>query len=104
MPLGPVVAKRMFGGYGLFLDERMFAIIADDVLYLKVDPVSEPEFAAAGSNPFMYHRDGKAIAMSYWRAPAVCDDDQEALVEWAGKARDAALRTAKPKRRRTGKK
>ena len=33
-PLGPVQAKRMFGGTGLFFDGTMFGLIVDDVLYL----------------------------------------------------------------------
>ncbi len=34
---GPVHCKRMFGGFGIFLDELMFGLIAERVLYLKVD-------------------------------------------------------------------
>ena len=36
---GRVAARRMFGGYGLYCDGVMFALIADDVLYLKADDV-----------------------------------------------------------------
>ncbi|BDU77631.1 TfoX/Sxy family protein [Mesoterricola sediminis] len=32
---GPVSAKKMFGEYGLFLDGRMFGIIADEQLFFK---------------------------------------------------------------------
>jgi DNA transformation protein len=31
---GRSVARRMFGGFGLYCDGVMFALIADDVLYL----------------------------------------------------------------------
>ncbi len=34
-PLGGVVARRMFGAYGLFRRGVMFALIDDDVLYLR---------------------------------------------------------------------
>ncbi|NIR58502.1 MAG: TfoX/Sxy family protein, partial [Gammaproteobacteria bacterium] len=33
-PLGPVSARRMFGGYGIYLDRLMFALVADDSLFL----------------------------------------------------------------------
>jgi len=33
---GAVSARKMFGEYGLFLDGKMIAIIADDQLYLKI--------------------------------------------------------------------
>ena len=47
-PLGPVSARRMFGGYGIYLDGMMFALVADDILYLKVDGESRSEFTAVG--------------------------------------------------------
>ena len=31
--VGRVAVRRMFGGYGLYCDGTMFALIADDVLY-----------------------------------------------------------------------
>ena len=34
-PLGEVRARAMFGGYGIYLGERMFALVAEDTLYLK---------------------------------------------------------------------
>ena len=36
-PMGPVSVKRMFGGAGVFRDGLMFALIADDTLFLKTD-------------------------------------------------------------------
>ena len=33
----PVTAKAMFGEYGIFVDGLMFALIADSVIYLKID-------------------------------------------------------------------
>jgi len=44
----------MFGGYGLYQNDLMFAIVADDVLYLKSDDAIQPEFMARGLKPFTY--------------------------------------------------
>lgn len=35
---GAVSAKKMFGEYGVFLDDKMFAMICDDRLFLKPTP------------------------------------------------------------------
>ena len=44
-PLGDVAHRRMFGGHGLFLDGRVFALISRDVgLFLKADDVNRAEF------------------------------------------------------------
>ena len=64
-PLGPVTAKRMFGGFGLYLDGLMFAIIVDDSLYLKADAENRATFAARDMAPFVYERQGKPVAMAY---------------------------------------
>ncbi len=34
--IGPVRAQAMFGGHGIFLEQLMFGLVADSVLYLKV--------------------------------------------------------------------
>ena len=45
MPLGPVRARSMFGGCGIFLDDLMFALITWNRLYFKVDDETKPRFA-----------------------------------------------------------
>ena len=67
LPLGPIRARAMFGGWGLFLDDAMFGLIAGERLYFKVDTETEPRFAAAPA--FTYLRQGKRIALSYREAP-----------------------------------
>ncbi|MFQ5776301.1 MAG: TfoX/Sxy family protein [Kiloniellaceae bacterium] len=99
LPLGPVRARRMFGGWGIFLDDVMFALIASERLYLKVDGQTEARFAAVGAEPFVYHRERKRIAMSYREAPAGALDESEALLPWARLGLEAARR-ARVKRRR----
>lgn len=94
MPLGPVVPRRMFGGWGLFLDGRMIALIARDRLHLKTDSVTVERFRAAGSEPFVYHRQATPVALSYWRAPAGTLDDPAAMLPWGELAVAAARRAA----------
>ncbi len=43
-PFGPVVARRMFGGAGLYRDGLMFALVFDGVIFLRVDAASIPDF------------------------------------------------------------
>ena len=96
-PLGPVNARAMFGGYGIYLDGLMFALIADDCLYLKADDTSRAEFEAAGLEAFQYTKKGKIYQMSYHAAPEDALEDAELLRDWARKAVDAAMRAARSK-------
>jgi DNA transformation protein and related proteins len=99
-PLGPVSARRMFGGHGIYLDGVMFALIAEDQLYLKVDDGNRAAYEAAGLEPFTYSGKGAPIRMSYHAAPGEGFDDPEVLCAWAREAYAAARRAraaAKPR-------
>jgi len=98
-PLGPVSAKAMFGGYGIYIDDIMFALVADDVLYLKTNAANLPDFEQHGLLPFSYERNGKAYNMSYSEAPAEVLDDADAMQLWANKAIEAALKNRKTSKR-----
>ena len=103
--LGGVTAKSMFGGWGVYYEGRMFALVADDTLYIKVDDTNRAEFEAAGLQPFRYERREKGEAvMDYYEPPAAAVDDRELLCEWARKGIEAAARKAQKKRLRPGKK
>lgn len=98
---GPVTVRRMFGGAGIFREGLMFALIADETLYLKADEVSQGEFEALTLPPFTYGaKGGKRTVMSYWRAPEACLDDRDEMTGWARKAYAAALRSQKPGKQR----
>jgi len=99
LPLGPVRARAMFGGWGLFLDDTMFGLIADERLYFKVDAETEPRFAAAGATAFTYRRQGKQIALSYWESPAQALE-APALLPWAELGLAAARRARDIRRRK----
>ncbi len=96
--VGPVSAKAMFGGHGVYLEGLMFALIADNTLYLKVDKELESEFEGMGLGAFTYNKRGKEFKMSYFQAPEDALEDSEVMNLWACKAYAAALRAASKKR------
>ena len=53
-PMGGARSRRMFGGFGLYVDDVFVALIAIERLYLKVDAQTRPRFEAAGCEPFVY--------------------------------------------------
>lgn len=91
-PLGTVRSRRMFGGWGLYVDDLFVALIFSDRLYLKADAASAAEFAAAGSEPFVYDGKGKTVTVNYWSAPADAMDSPALMLPWARLALAAALR------------
>lgn len=95
--LGGIAIRRMFGGAGLYRDATMFALIADDVLYLRTDGQNRPDFEAAGMAPFKPFAD-KPMLMPYHEAPPELFEDAAEMTAWAGRAWDAARRNRKLKK------
>ncbi|MDO1558628.1 TfoX/Sxy family protein [Brevundimonas sp. 2R-24] len=93
-------ARRMFGGASLYSGDVIFALLVDDVLYLKSDEKNAPEFEAAGLEPFIFvNKAGDEAPMPYRRAPDSVWDDEEEARRWAALGLDAALRARAKKSR-----
>lgn len=64
----------------------MFAIISNDVLYLKATDHTKPLFVEAGCEPFTYMttRAGikKQVALNYWSLPESALDDDDEFDDW----------------------
>jgi len=91
--IGGLRVRAMFGGYGIYQNDRIFAIIVDDRLYFKVDAISRAEFVAKGLSPFTYVARGKCVTMQYFVAPPEVFEDREAMRNWVQKAYRAAVNT-----------
>jgi DNA transformation protein and related proteins len=92
-PFGTVGARPMFGGHGVYLDGLMFAIVSEDMLFLKADEMNRAEFEHAGCEIFGYARKGKRATLNFFRAPEEAMESPELMLPWARTAYAAALRT-----------
>lgn len=99
-PLGDVQARAMFGGWGFYLEGRMFALVAFETFYIKADDENRADWTALGLQPFRYEAGGKVSVMSYFQPPSAALDDRDLLCEWARKGVEAAARAAKKKPQR----
>ena len=78
-------ARSMFGGIGLYADGVFFGIVAGDVLYLKVDEGSRPDYERAGAHPFRPYAD-RPVTMQYYSVPAGIVEDAASVCAWASRA------------------
>lgn len=97
---GEVRARGMFGGYGFYLEDKIFGLWLYDGLFLKVDAQTKAIFADAGFSPFDYTNDkGTLVTMPYYRIP-MDQPTPDTLGPWVKLAVEVAKRsTAKPKKR-----
>lgn len=84
--------RAMFGGYSVYQDDLMFAIIVKDVLYLKTDAVVQRDFDEKGLLPFTYVTLGKSVTMQYFEAPPEVFEVPNSMREWVEKALCASIR------------
>lgn len=99
-PLGTVTAKRLFGGWGLYCDGVVFALVAQDVLFLKGDDLCRAQYEVQDMAPFRPHGpDGMCLA--YFEVPGDWLEDEDIILPYARIAFDAGLRAAAIKKSRT---
>lgn len=102
-PFGEIKIKLMFGGAGVYYKDQMFALIADERIYLKANDDTRTAFEAEGSGPFKFeNKSGEILAMRYWEVPPRLLDDTDELAKWARRAYEVAIaaRAKRPAARR----
>ena len=94
--LGQVTPRRMFGGVGLYHEERFFGLIAGDTLYLKVNDSNRGDYEARGMGRFRPYPDKPHLSMTYYEIPADALEDAEECAAWARRSVAIAAVAAKP--------
>lgn len=96
-----VEAKAMMGGYVLYSNGKVFAIVDDDILWLKGNEALREWYESRGAKQFSYmklSKDGgerKVQKMHFYSVPEEVLEDREQMSEWI----DTALSVATlPKR------
>jgi DNA transformation protein len=106
--VGPCVARRMFGGYGISTDGLTLGILVDlgqgETLWLKANPANRLVYEAAGCLRFTYLAKGKTRSMNYYSAPDAAMESAQEMAPWARLAWQAALDAENARSSRTAKK
>ena len=89
-PLEAINSRSMFGGYGIFAEGDMFALISGATLFFKVDDANRARYEEAGSKQYG--------PMPYYRVPAAVLEDQARLLDWARESIAIARVTPKKKK------
>lgn len=92
--VGEVIPRRMFSGYGLYLDGLFCAIIASGVLYFKVDDTNREDYEVRGMRQFK--------PLHYYEVPVEVLEDRDQLHMWIRRAQAVAAHKAEktPKKHR----
>lgn len=92
-----ITSRAMFGGLGIYANGLFFALIDDDRLYFKVSDLNQPDYEAAGMEPFVPWPG--AAPMGYWELPPGILERPVELQVWVDKALAVAESKKKPTRK-----
>ncbi|ATC57346.1 TfoX/Sxy family DNA transformation protein [Vibrio anguillarum] len=83
--LGRVKSRSMFGGFGIFVDDTMFALVVNDKLHIRADDLSTSRFKEQGYEPYIYKKRGFPVVTKYFALPNNCWENPSLIL------RDAAV-------------
>jgi DNA transformation protein len=89
-PAGHARARRMFGGHGIYLEERFVAIVLGGKLYLKASRATRHEFESRNLEPLVFRMKTREITAQYFEAPPEVFDESQEMIRWLELARSAA--------------
>ncbi|MGL4380501.1 MAG: TfoX/Sxy family DNA transformation protein [Vibrio sp.] len=88
--LGRVKSRSMFGGFGIFVDDTMFALVVNDTLHIRADEASIEKFKQQGYAPYVYKKRGFPVVTKYYALPDNCWSDPASILTEAHTALDVA--------------
>lgn len=91
-PHGPIKARAMFGGHGIYYDDVLFASIIDDKLYFRIDESNREIFEDAASEPFIFSGGRKPVRMPYMTLPEKVFNDPQLLKTFIQTSYEIAFR------------
>lgn len=101
---GEVKARSMFGGFGIFIENTMFALVVNDLLHIRADDTSLPDFNNAGFSPYIYEKKGFPVVTKYYALPTELWEEPQKILDIArtaflnAKTEKQSQQTAKPQR------
>lgn len=96
--LGDVSSRRLFGAAGLYCGEAFFGLIANDLLYLRVDDSNRSDYTRRGAVQFRPYADRPHLSMNYYETPVDVLEDAARLIEWARRSVAVAMKAPPPAR------
>ena len=96
-PLGRISSRAIFGGVGVFIDDRLLAIVMGEKLYLHTDKSNLDDYVARGMPQFKPYPNAFDLTTDHHEVPQEIVNDTEQLKIWGERALNAAIESARAK-------
>ncbi|PMN65428.1 TfoX/Sxy family DNA transformation protein [Enterovibrio norvegicus] len=84
--LGTIKSRSMFGGFGVFCDQTMFALVVNDRLHLRAGQQNEREFKRLSMQPYIYKKRGFPVVTKYYSVPDDWWEQTDTMMDFAKQA------------------
>ena len=98
-PHGPIKSRAMFGGYGIYYKEVIFALIVEGELYFRIDDETKSNYEKYQSKLFTYDGKSKKVIMPYMTLPAAVFKNPQLLKSYIEEAYEASLKSKTRKKK-----
>lgn len=95
--IGELSSRSMFGGFGLYQDDVMFAIIAEGSVYLRAHSELECFFISHGMTKYTYTKRCAPVMLRYYKVDSIMWDHKKQFVDMAKRSWSLALSDKKDK-------
>jgi DNA transformation protein and related proteins len=95
--LGPISNRAIFGAVGIFMEDRLLGIVANEALYLHTGPANRDDYLSRGCKQFKPYPNAFDLTTDHHQVPQEVVDDPVQLKAWGERALLAAVEAAKLK-------
>jgi DNA transformation protein len=96
--LGRISSRSIFGGIGIFHEERLLGIVINGALYLHTGEANIEEYVSRGMPQFKPYPNAFDLTTDHHQTPPEVVDNPEELKAWAERALAAAIEAARMKK------
>lgn len=91
-----ITSRSMFGGFGIFAESTMFALVVDEQLYLRAGDENEKDFKDLGLTAYSYYKKSNMpVSTRYYQVPHHWWDQEHALLAEAKRSFEIAKQEKK---------
>ncbi|NAW64969.1 TfoX/Sxy family DNA transformation protein [Photobacterium halotolerans] len=87
---GQIKSRSMFGGFGIFAGETMFALVVNNKLHLRANARNEEAFKQADLKPYVYQKRGFPVVTKHYAIPDSWWETPDVILEHAERSLNAA--------------